>query len=475
MPTRRENRTANRVAAGTADAIRTNTEDEQPKYPHLNLDFQPELTKLEVFVVNAVSVVSSAVLGTIFFLSRSRGKSVSGTVGTALSLSAELLVCAIVFFAARKMTASLFIEKKESELLLPPENLGDPDSLFREVGGLKVHFKRTIHGGTKPDKVLCCLHGFGANTFSWEAVQEKLAAVTKGEVLAMDMPGFGLTERPVELKKYSMATSGQLAMELMDLEEEEGILQKDAKRILIGHSLGCAAVAAAAVSDPSRVGALVLVNPAIVAAGGAKRKAISILAKPLVLLQLFTGLIMNTLTALLTPFVLPLLRSLVRSKTFWRRGLQSAWARPELLTDNTIDGYRRSKLARGWDKGLWKFCRAKLLPPSNFGAARESGSSSKGSPWQIWKAFNMYMSSAMKAQRSQAEELANLVEKQQVPVLIIHGREDRLVPASNSKRLSTMLQGSEYVELHPCGHVPQEEVPDQFVNIVAAFLARAAS
>lgn len=472
MPARRERRIARRVDAGAADAIQADSQDKQSKYPHLNLDFQPELTQLEVFVANAVAVVSSAVIGTIFFLSRSRGKSASGTVGTALSLAFEVLLCAIVFVAARKMTAGLFIEKKESEIMLPPEHLGDPDSLFRDVDGLKVHFKRTVQAGTVPDKVLCCLHGFGANTFSWEAVQDKMSAETKGEVLAMDMPGFGLTERPKELKKYSMGCSGQLAMGLMDLEEQEGTIQKNAKRVLIGHSLGCAAVAAAALADPSHIGALVLVNPAIVATGGAKRKVFSILTKPLVLLQLFTGLIMNSLTALLTPFVLPFLRSLVRSKTFWRRGLQSAWAQPELLTDDTIDGYRRSKLARGWDKGLWKFCRAKLLPASELGGTKENISGSQGSQWQFWKAFNTYMSSAFKAQRSQAEELASIVEMQQMPVLIVHGREDRLVPASNSKRLSTMLMGSEYVELHPCGHVPQEEMPDQFVNIVAAFLGR---
>ena len=55
-------------------------------------------------------------------------------------------------------------------------------------------------------------------------------------------------------------------------------------------------------------------------------------------------------------------------------------------------------------------------------------------------------------------------------VLIIHGKQDRLVPASNSRRLVNMLPNAELVELDVCGHMPQEEVPDQFVDVMQRFL-----
>lgn len=55
-------------------------------------------------------------------------------------------------------------------------------------------------------------------------------------------------------------------------------------------------------------------------------------------------------------------------------------------------------------------------------------------------------------------------------VLIIHGKQDRLVPASNSRRLVQMLPNAKLVELDACGHLPQEEVPHQFVDIMQEFL-----
>lgn len=71
-----------------------------------------------------------------------------------------------------------------------------------------------------------------------------------------------------------------------------------------------------------------------------------------------------------------------------------------------------------------------------------------------------------------ANRLAGLVASRGLPVLMIHGLYDRLVPASNSQRLARMLSGCELVLLDRCGHMPQEEMPDIFVNLVAEFAAR---
>lgn len=57
-----------------------------------------------------------------------------------------------------------------------------------------------------------------------------------------------------------------------------------------------------------------------------------------------------------------------------------------------------------------------------------------------------------------------------VQVLIIHGQQDRLVPVSNSRRLVQMLPGAELVELSACGHLPHEELPDQFIDTMQKFL-----
>jgi pimeloyl-ACP methyl ester carboxylesterase len=55
-------------------------------------------------------------------------------------------------------------------------------------------------------------------------------------------------------------------------------------------------------------------------------------------------------------------------------------------------------------------------------------------------------------------------------VLIIHGEGDALVPLSNSRRLAALLPGARLEVFSQCGHVPQEELPDKFVNSVADFV-----
>jgi len=57
-------------------------------------------------------------------------------------------------------------------------------------------------------------------------------------------------------------------------------------------------------------------------------------------------------------------------------------------------------------------------------------------------------------------------------VLIIHGQADALVPVGNSTRLAAMLPGAELVVLPACGHVPQEEQPQQFVDAIVDFFDR---
>lgn len=55
-------------------------------------------------------------------------------------------------------------------------------------------------------------------------------------------------------------------------------------------------------------------------------------------------------------------------------------------------------------------------------------------------------------------------------MLIIHGQADALVPVGNSVRLAAMLPGAEIVVLPACGHVPQEEQPQEFVDAIVKFL-----
>ena len=52
----------------------------------------------------------------------------------------------------------------------------------------------------------------------------------------------------------------------------------------------------------------------------------------------------------------------------------------------------------------------------------------------------------------------------------MHGVGDRLVPVSNSRRLVKLIPNAELIEFQDCGHVPQEELPKQFIQSVQSFV-----
>lgn len=55
-------------------------------------------------------------------------------------------------------------------------------------------------------------------------------------------------------------------------------------------------------------------------------------------------------------------------------------------------------------------------------------------------------------------------------VLIVTGDTDRIVPAWNAERLARAIPGSVFEVIKKCGHLPQEEKPDEFLSVVAKFL-----
>ncbi len=58
-------------------------------------------------------------------------------------------------------------------------------------------------------------------------------------------------------------------------------------------------------------------------------------------------------------------------------------------------------------------------------------------------------------------------------MLILHGENDALVPAWNSRRLAALLPGATLRVYPECGHLPMEEMPERFVEDVTQFLGSA--
>lgn len=59
------------------------------------------------------------------------------------------------------------------------------------------------------------------------------------------------------------------------------------------------------------------------------------------------------------------------------------------------------------------------------------------------------------------------------PVLLLHGREDRVIPLASSLRLHELLPRSELHVFGQCGHWTQIEQKDRFVSVVDNFLCAA--
>jgi pimeloyl-ACP methyl ester carboxylesterase len=158
------------------------------------------------------------------------------------------------------------------------------------------------------------------------------------------------------------------------------------------------------------VRALILVDPAVYAGGGAPGWI-----KPL----------------LGTPQARRIGPLLVRS--IQSRGediIRTAWHDPGKITPGIIEGYRKPLKAHDWDRALWEFTLA----------SRES-------------------------------RLAERLGELKMPVLVITGDDDRIVPTAQSVRLAGKLPNASLVVVPECGHLPHEECPVVFMRAVRDFVA----
>jgi pimeloyl-ACP methyl ester carboxylesterase len=115
------------------------------------------------------------------------------------------------------------------------------------VDGLALHYVRQGRG---PAIVL--VHGLGGFAESWRGTIDVLSR--RADVLAVDLPGFGLSAKPrgrYDLDFFTRALHGFLAA--------VGVEQAS----LVGHSLGGAVAVAYALTHPARVDRLALVSAVV--------------------------------------------------------------------------------------------------------------------------------------------------------------------------------------------------------------------
>jgi hypothetical protein len=198
-------------------------------YPHLELDFKPRLSipaLISAVVSSWAAVVAYAVFFSKFHLRH-----------YTLSLKAlylEIFSFAIVGAGAFWVVKTLLAEAQEQARLVPASAAADPDSKFASVDGLDVHYKLSewdSDSDVSTRIVVSCVHGFGANTYSWErATLGPLSKKLNATAVAHDAPGFGLTERVGDLKRYTPRTNAAIARAMLDLAEGTLNEEDDSKK-----------------------------------------------------------------------------------------------------------------------------------------------------------------------------------------------------------------------------------------------------
>jgi pimeloyl-ACP methyl ester carboxylesterase len=181
------------------------------------------------------------------------------------------------------------------------------------------------------------------------------------------------------------------------------------KAVFVGHSAGALIAGEMAILHPERATGLILVDPVL------KAKKVSA-----IMVMLMHTPQMNRIGPLLS-------RRIVLSGD---KVLRKAWHDPSLITSEILVGYHKPLKMSGWDYGLWEFSKA---------------------------------------------DKVNVLAKSgqfKLPVMIITGSDDRIVPARSSIELYRWIPGAEMAVINNAGHIPQEEKPAELISVIQAFIKK---
>jgi pimeloyl-ACP methyl ester carboxylesterase len=268
-----------------------------------------------------------------------------------------------------------------------------------EVAGLPTRY---LTAGTGPPLVL--LHGAGDNALDWRWVLPALARTH--HVYAPDLPGSPESARPAA--DYSPAFFERFVAGFLDALGIE-------RAVMVGNSLGGLVALRLALSEPARIGTLVLVD-----AAGLGRTVNPV----------FTSVNVPGLAEAATPL--------------WRTpagAYQRAWGRAALLFA------RLGSIPREW---LAEQCRL----------ARSPG----------------YLEAHVTALRGQVypggqrEVLVDQLPSLRIRTLVVWGERDRVFPESQARDATSRLREGSLALIPDCGHMPHVECPDLFLTAFDEFL-----
>lgn len=267
------------------------------------------------------------------------------------------------------------------------------------------------------------VHGFGGGIFSWRKVMDVLSRLLGCSVAAFDRPGWGLTSRPSRKdwednqlpNPYKIDTQVDLLLSFCRDMRFTSV-------VIVGHDDGgLLALKAAERVRSSEYQKNVDIKGIVLLGVSMSRVVVPGFAR--ILLRTSLGK---------KHLVRPLLRTEI-TQVVNRR----AWYNASKLTTEVLSLYKAPLCVEGWDEALHEIGKLSfetVLPPHS------------------------------------ADSLLKAVE--QLPVLVVAGVEDALVPLKSTQIMASKLQNSRLVTIHACGHLPHEECPKEFLEAISPFISK---
>ena len=331
-------------------------------------------------------------------------------------------------------------------------------------------FQDSIHYlQTRPiEEVKPCLqlfHGFGASSLSFLSVLHHFHKLKSAHVFASDLVGFGFNRRS-ELSRlpqviYSPRWNAAVSNQIVNSSSVRAN-----EFVIIGHSMGAIpAIVATALrryESPEVNLSLVLEAPALrlesspghmpaeqiirnLALEAVSEYRNDSVLKP-TLLRRLVGLPLLPLV-IIRWIGMAILRFLVRRLTqldgLWNNGLKLAFYDFRKSTSPGPNGYRLPSKAKGFDKQFLNF----VFSPARF------------------RYTNRFIGSGITAL-----DALKALHFLGVRIILIHGKNDNVVPLTASRNIKAQLSGIELHEIDECGHIPHEEKPEVFNAILDSFV-----
>jgi pimeloyl-ACP methyl ester carboxylesterase len=276
--------------------------------------------------------------------------------------------------------------------------------------------------GARPDAPpIVFVHGLGGSHLNWCEVGPQLAAGRRA--VALDLRGFGLT--PGTRRTSTVRANARLLDRFVRDVAGTPV-------ILVGNSMGGMISVLQAAAAPDTVAGLVLIDPAL----PVPRRGLDPLVASQFLLYALPGvgeLVVRTMLTRRTPEVAV------------RQLIELCFADPSRADPAMVAASVGLARHRMGDPAQARAYAASLL------AASRSLLRVNGRPWRYW----------------------GMMASIRVPVLLIGGESDRLVPLASMTAAAARNPRWEAVFLPGVGHTPQLEVPDAVIGAIGGWLGLA--